>query len=253
MPHVLPKSVYQITIDALTDQIAVINEQGRIVMVNKAWREFASRNGGDLARVCEGVDYLAVCDRAAATGCQDARRSVQLMREVLQGVRASADFEYPCHSPGEERWFCVKITTLDHAHDAALVLAHENVTGLKRAQQQIRFQADLLASVEQAIIATDLHGTICYWNPFAETLYGWTADEAIGQSIVALLPAVSSVEQAGQIMERLRAGKSWSGEFMVRNRAGVTFPMHVTNSPIRDKQGQLIGVIGISTDIVLSQ
>ena len=60
--------------------------------------------------------------------------------------------------------------------------------------------------VEQAIIATDLSGKIIYWNRFAETLYGWTAEEVVGRDVVEVTPAPASMEQARDIMAQLRRG-----------------------------------------------
>jgi PAS domain-containing protein len=53
-------------------------------------------------------------------------------------------------------------------------------------RRRIRFQAQLLDTVEQAVIATDLSGIVAYWCRFAETLYGWPAAEALGRSITDL-------------------------------------------------------------------
>ncbi|MDQ1816621.1 EAL domain-containing protein [Massilia sp. CCM 9210] len=245
----LPDSIPEVTIDALLEHIVLIDQRGTILSANKAWREFALANGGDPSRVCESINYLDVCDRAASSGCRDATQVGVLVRDVLTGRRRSATFDYPCDAPGQQRWFSLKITALDHAGVPAVVLVHDNITELKNCERQIQFQASLLASVEQAVIATDVGGTILYWNPFAEKLYGWSAAEALGRNIIELVPADNSAERAAQIMARLQAGCSWSGEFLVRHRNGRTFPMHVTDSPIRDEQGRLVGVIGISTDI----
>ncbi|MDQ1924320.1 EAL domain-containing protein [Massilia pseudoviolaceinigra] len=245
----LPDAIPEVTIDALLEHIVLIDQRGTILSANKAWREFALANGGDLSRVCEGTNYLDVCDRAASSGCGDATQVGILVRDVLSGRRRSATFDYPCDAPHQQRWFSLKITALDHAGVPAVALVHDNITELKNCERQIQFQASLLASVEQAVIATDVGGTILYWNPFAEKLYGWSAAEALGRNIIELVPADNSTERAAQIMARLQAGCSWSGEFLVRHRNGTTFPMHVTDSPIRDEQGRLVGVIGISTDI----
>ncbi|WP_164557990.1 EAL domain-containing protein [Massilia atriviolacea] len=245
----LSDAIPAVTIDALLEHIVVIDQRGTILSANKAWRDFALANGGDPLHVCEGINYLDVCDRAAVAGCGDAAHVASLVRDTLAGRRRSATFDYPCDAPHEARWFSLKITALDHAGAPAVVLVHDNITELKRCERQIQFQASLLASVEQAVIATDVAGTILYWNPFAEKLYGWSAAEAMGRNIIELVPADTSSERAAQIMARLQAGCSWSGEFLVRDRDGTTFPMHVTDSPIRDEQGRLVGVIGISTDI----
>ena len=115
--------------------------------------------------------------------------------------------------------------------------------------ETIRFQAALLDSVGQAVIATDIGGIVIYWNSAAERLYGWTAQEATGRPIVELTPAPQSQEEAIWILSELVEGRSWSGEFVVRHRDGHAFPVHVTDTPVLGPDGALQAIIGISTDI----
>jgi PAS domain S-box-containing protein len=119
----------------------------------------------------------------------------------------------------------------------------------KRAEEQIRFQRRLLDAVGQAIIATDLQGKIIYWNQAAEELYGWTTEEVMGHPIVQITPSEELLERAEEIMVELRAGRSWTGEFVVRRKDGSTFPAMVTDSPVYDEQGTLVSIIGVSTDL----
>jgi len=132
---------------------------------------------------------------------------------------------------------------------AYVVITIHDLTELMRAQEVLRRQAHLLDTVEQAVMVTDLAGTITYWNSFAERLYGWTTAEAVGRNILDVTPAETSREQAAVILQQLAKGESWSGEFLVRRRDGSSFPAWVTDTPIRDKQGALIGIIGVSTDL----
>jgi len=124
-----------------------------------------------------------------------------------------------------------------------------DITGRKSAEEQIRFQARLLDAVGQAIIATNPQGTIIYWNRAAEELYGWPKEEVMGQPIVEVTPSEEMLERAEEIMSELRAGRSWSGEFVVQRKDGSTFPAMVTDTPVHDEQGNLAGIIGVSTDI----
>ena len=124
-----------------------------------------------------------------------------------------------------------------------------DITERKKSEGEIAFQARLLSAVEQAVIATDLQGTIVYWNSFAERLYGWSAAEALGANVLEITPADIMREQATEIMSSLKAGKSWSGEFLVRRKDGATFPAMVTDSPIFSEQGELVGMVGVSVDI----
>jgi two-component system, cell cycle sensor histidine kinase and response regulator CckA len=117
------------------------------------------------------------------------------------------------------------------------------------ASRKIQFQAELLDAVGQAVIATDLEGLVTYWNRAAEELFGWTADEALGRQTVELTTPESSWGDAEEVMERLRQGKSWTGEFPLRRKDGSIFHGLVTDSPIRDDDGRLVGIIGVTTDL----
>lgn len=119
----------------------------------------------------------------------------------------------------------------------------------KRVEDQINFQRRLLDAVGQAIIATDPQGKIVYWNRAAEKLYGWSAEEVMGLPIVEVTPSEEFLERADEIMSELMAGRSWSGEFVVRRKDGSTFPAMVTDTPVYDEQGTLEAIIGVSTDL----
>ena len=123
----------------------------------------------------------------------------------------------------------------------------------KRREAEIRFQANLLNAVEQAVIATDLEGKITYWNSFAESLYGWDQSEVLGRNVLDVTPADNMRHLASEIFERMSKGESWSGEFETRRKDGSTFPALVTDSPIFDRDGKLIGIVGVSVDITASK
>src|SRR5215204_2686912 len=111
------------------------------------------------------------------------------------------------------------------------------------------FHARLLDAVGQAVIATDPLGKVIYWNRAAESLYGWSVEEVMGRSIVEITPSEDLVERADEIMTELTRGSSWTGEFTTRRKNGTTFPALVTDTPVHDEQGNLVAIIGVSTNI----
>lgn len=133
--------------------------------------------------------------------------------------------------------------------DGALQAIIRDITKRKESEEAIRFQSQLLNTVEQAVIATDLSGKIISWNRFAEKLYGWPASEITGRSIFESVLPQAAQDQAVEIMSRLQGGQSWSGEFMVRRRDGTNFRAFITDTPIYNDEGALIGIVGVSTDI----
>jgi two-component system, cell cycle sensor histidine kinase and response regulator CckA len=118
-----------------------------------------------------------------------------------------------------------------------------------RLPVSVSVEALLLNAVQQAVIATDQHGVITYWNQHAHALFGWTAAEAIGRPIVDVTPSEASRDQALAIMQEHAKGKSWSGEFPVRRKDGSRFTAFVVNSPILGADGSLTGIVGVSTDV----
>lgn len=130
-----------------------------------------------------------------------------------------------------------------------VLLTARDITRRRQAEEQIRFQAHLLNAVGQAVIATDLDGKIVFWNRFAEQLYGWRADEALGRNVIEVTVPTVNKAQAAEIMAALTRGASWSGEFTVQRRDGTIFPAMMTDAPIHSPDGRLIGVVGVSHDI----
>ncbi len=124
-----------------------------------------------------------------------------------------------------------------------------DITKRKQREDAWRFQARLLDAVGQAVIVTETSGAIIYWNKAAEETYGWSKAEVMGQNILEITPTLISKEEGAEIMARLRAGESWSGEFPVQRRDGSFIPAIVTDTPIRDDEGNLSAIIGVTTDI----
>jgi PAS domain S-box-containing protein len=170
--------------------------------------------------------------------------------QALAGREANfeRELEYP---DGSRRYVSVSyVPDFDPEGSVRGFVAHiRDLTTRRRVEESMRFQAHLLDTVEQAVIATDLEGRITYWNHYAERLYGWPAEEAVGRNVLDVTPSNTSAEQAAEIMSRLAAGQAWSGEFGVQRRDGSSFPAMVIDSPIHDDAGRVVGIVGISADL----
>lgn len=123
------------TLNALPEHVAVLDEGGKILLVNDAWRRFAHTNGVDVTAVCEGSNYLDVCGRAMTAGDRDAEHVATAIRDIAKGTRASFSLEYPCHSPTEKRWFTATINRFSAIRPIRLVATHENITTRKLAEE----------------------------------------------------------------------------------------------------------------------
>jgi PAS domain S-box-containing protein len=130
-----------------------------------------------------------------------------------------------------------------------MIGAMTDVTERSRSEAAIRFQAQLLNAVQQAVVATDPDGQVIFWNKFAEKLYGWAAEEAVGKQIEELTPSPFLSDHAAEIVERGAAGESWTGEFLVHGKSGKAFPALLTTAPVRDEHGSVLGYVRVSIDL----
>jgi PAS domain S-box-containing protein len=111
----------------------------------------------------------------------------------------------------------------------------------------------IVRSSDVAILGTTTSGLVTTWNPAAEKIYGYRAEEIVGQSLTILSPA----ERIGEIEEtlgRISGGEPFVHRETVRRRKdGSTVPVSVTSSPIHDDDGRLIGVSAIVRDVTQQQ
>jgi PAS domain S-box-containing protein len=124
-----------------------------------------------------------------------------------------------------------------------------DITESKKNLEQARFQARLLNSVGQAIIATDTAGKIIYWNYAAEQFYGWTQEEMLGHNITEIITDEYANIKTQEVENQLKIENRWSGEAIFKRRDGMLSSLIVTVTPIINDPGEVIGTISVSTDI----
>jgi PAS domain S-box-containing protein/putative nucleotidyltransferase with HDIG domain len=130
---------------------------------------------------------------------------------------------------------------------ATLVL--RNLTERNSAQEHIVRLAALVENAADAIIAKNLNGVILSWNAAAERLFGYPAEEAIGQPITLLVPAGLEDEERC-IMDWVRSGRQVeSMETIRRRKDGSSVEISMTISPVRDAAGNVIGAAKVARDI----
>ncbi len=132
------KRFLQSTLDALSAHIAILDENGAIIAVNAAWSQFARQNAFPGSDFGIGANYLELC--AAATGecAEEASAVARGIRAVMAGESEEFLLEYPCHSLQEPRWFVVRVTRFQGAGPVRIVVAHENITARKRAEEDLQ-------------------------------------------------------------------------------------------------------------------
>ncbi|MCU1367154.1 MAG: hypothetical protein JWL72_2480 [Ilumatobacteraceae bacterium] len=124
-----------------------------------------------------------------------------------------------------------------------------DVTDRTRAEDDLRFHTDLLASAGLSVVVVDLERVVVHWNHAAEEMYGWSAAEAVGRKSYELLPRRDDPGMDHDVVAAIWRGEAWSGEYEVQRRDGTMVSTFVTNKPMFDPHGKLIAVVAISIDV----
>jgi PAS domain S-box-containing protein len=128
-----------------------------------------------------------------------------------------------------------------------------DISDRKRGGEAVRYLAAIVESSNDAIISKNLDGVIQSWNGAAERLFGYSAKEAIGRSVLMLIPEGRRDEEPA-ILARLRRGERIEHYETIRCRKeGTLVEVSLTVSPIRDGRGEIIGASKIVRDISMQK
>ncbi len=129
------------SIDALSAHLAILDEAGTIISVNKAWKDFADANGfrGGVQGV--GTNYLRVCDVASGADANGASAVANGIRKILSRQTDQFELEYLALAPEEKRWFALRVMPFRGEGPVRAVVAHEDISERKRVEEQLLHDA----------------------------------------------------------------------------------------------------------------
>ncbi|MGJ8669957.1 MAG: diguanylate cyclase domain-containing protein [Oceanococcus sp.] len=133
----LSRRMLQTVVDSIDESVAVLDRSGAIHFVNKPWSEFGRSNGARPKKVAT-QNYLDTCDAAAMRGDVDAQKVSIGLRAIIDGKMDRFQYEYPCHSPDEQRWFILNATQMRGFVEPQIVVTHKNITNRKLAELEVQ-------------------------------------------------------------------------------------------------------------------
>lgn len=133
-----------------------------------------------------------------------------------------------------------------NGRSARLVLVND-VTARRRAEEQVRRQAELLDKAQDAIMVHDLDQRVQYWNRGAERLYGWSAEEVLGKPVTDFI--YSDLQIFESVIQDVLQNDEWFGELQQVDRSGKNLLVEASWTLMRDENGMPESVLAINTDI----
>ncbi len=241
-------------LQALDDEVVVLDAGGQIIASNAAWENFCIDNGGDLNHCSIGSNYMAVCAQAEGPSSTAARIVPQGLQDTL-ATGKSFRCEYPCDSPTEKRWFELSANRFEKGERRYLVVQHRNITrrhveskAVEDAYINANAMTALVASTSDAVISYDLDGNIITWNPSAERLYGYRSEEILGKSLETLFPE-DWPKRITYYRDEIIAGRLPDFEATRIAKNGAEREVWISCAPIRNPEGEVIAISNIHRDV----
>ena len=243
------------TIDALSAEICVIDEQHTIIAVNQAWRNFYDANAPGFPQHGIGIRYRILCDALSHPKLESSRKLTDGIAAMMRGECDAYELEYACHSPKGLVWFHVKATRFG-SDVPKVVLAHENITDLKMAEMDLKFSAMVYRALGEAIMVLDENNKIVAINPAFTQFTGYPEAAIIGKSM-QFLQAEQPYGEFKQGMKQLldKTGR-WQGKIWLRKSDGskvLSWLMIDTIFDDKDQVCQRIGMYSRVTDHKLAE
>ncbi len=148
------------------------------------------------------------------------------------------------------KWYLVRLLPYRVSESIeGVVVTLTDASVLAAAKVRARQLSSIVDSSADAIIGQDLDGTIRSWNTGAERLYGYTAEEIVGQPAAVLVPEGERQALASMLAEAGRGGDVINVAAQRRSKAGELLDIATTVSPVRDAAGNVTGVASIDRDV----
>nr|WP_322724116.1 PAS domain S-box protein [Streptomyces phyllanthi] len=230
-------------LEAAPDAMVIVDDTGTIRLVNAQTETlFGYQRDELLGRPVE----ILIPSRFHAhhTRHRDGYATTRQVRPMGAGLEL-----HGLRKDGSEFPVEISLSPLETADGLLVSAAVRDVSERKAAEARINELAAFVESSQDAILAKTLDGRITYWNAAAQRLYGYSAEEAIGQHVSMLAPP-DSKDEIIQLLERLRHGEKIEHfETLRLTSTGAGIDVDVTLWPTRDTQGTVIGACAIVRDV----
>jgi len=236
------KDSFRDLLEAAPDAIVIVGAEGKMVMVNGRTEELF------------GYPREELVGRRVETLVPDRLREIHSSHRVeynadphVRSMGAGLEL-YGQRKDGSEFPIDVSLSPLDNQDGTFVVSAIRDITEWRRAEHDSSLFRAVVESSQDAIISYDLGDMITTWNAGAERLYGYSADEAKGKPIGMLVPPGDG--DMPDFLRRVRSGEQIDNcETIWVHKEGTQVQVSLTVSPVRDREGQMIGASVIARDI----
>lgn len=226
-PHILDTSI----LEYITEAYIALDHQWYIISFNRQTTQLMQDSQQDLF----GKNFWECFPEIVGTS---------FYRRCLEAAITGKTAQFEIRTSHRQKWFRIHI--LPSAEYITIFLS--DITAQKQAEEQLRFQANILQHIRDSVIVIDLQGKITYWNEGAGRIFGFTQEEMVGQNVALLFPYVE-VPLLERGLQKIAEGQDYTSQWQKRRQDGTEVWIEVKVTLLHNEQGKACGFIGIAKDI----
>ena len=234
---------FQLIVDSIPNAVFLVNKDGKIACANSITESLLGYGDNDLT----GRDVeLFITNKALD--------KFPAVKDILTNPSSTGSKKigrplYAQRGDGTEFQVEIDISAFLTKDNPLTLVALTDITNKKKAEEEQALLAAIVNSSDDAIISKTLDGTITSWNKGAEKIFGYNANEVIGKNISILIPE-ERINEEPYIIEKIKVGEHVAHyETQRRRKDGSHIFISLTVSPIKNKDGKIVGASKIARDI----
>ncbi|GCE07165.1 PAS domain-containing sensor histidine kinase [Dictyobacter aurantiacus] len=219
-------------LEHMSDGLSVLDREWRYLYVNRRIEEMTGKQRNELL----GKNHWEMYPEAVDTIFD---------HKLHQSMEQQISLVFEALYPHNNRWYLTRVSPAP----GGLVISYQETTAQKQIEKELLFQAQITSSMSDALIVTDMHYIIRGWNPAAERLYGWKADEVIGKSALEILTGSFQTSSRETFLHEMTTRDHWEGEVLQQHRDGSQRLILASVSTVKDHNGVVLGLVAANRDI----
>ncbi|GLV60552.1 hypothetical protein KDH_73710 [Dictyobacter sp. S3.2.2.5] len=219
-------------LEHMSDGLSVLDREWRYLYVNHRIEEMAGKKRSELL----GKNHWELYPEAVDTIFD---------HKLHQAMEQQISLVFEALYPHSNRWYLTRVSPAP----GGLVISYQETTAQKQREKELLFQAQITYSMSDALIVSDMHYIIRSWNPAAEHIYGWKADEVIGKNALEILTGSFQTGSRETFLHEMATRDHWEGEVLQQHRDGSQRLILASVSTVKDHNGVVLGMVAANRDI----
>ncbi len=242
---------YRLLAENATDIIWTMDSFGKYTYISPAVEKHLGYTPDEASKMAFGQ---ALTPNSAIVASEALSQLFSKIRSGEHPGSENIELEY-FHKDGSTVWCDATYSPIYDSSGkfVSLMGVTRNISDHKKVEEVLRLLAAIVESSDDAIISKNLEGILLSWNKGAEKMYGYTPEEIIGKSLLTLIPD-DHQDEMKKILDLIRSGSNLEHyETKHKRKNGVIFDVSLTISPLKDKDGHILGASTIARDITESK